>query len=91
MTTITYPNSKLVFLNASGNTGTIISPESITTPSITTSGFSVFNGTGSTGTILSTTGSSLSWISPLLTTDSMMHLVFGYFFLLAHINQMHLV
>ena len=80
MTTITYPNSTFVFLDASGNTGTIISPASITTPSITTSGFSVFNGTGSAGTILSTTGSSLSWISPLLTTDSTMHLVFGYFF-----------
>jgi len=70
MTTINYSNSKLVFMDASGNTGTIISPESISTPSITTSGFSVFNGTGSAGTILSTTGSSLSWISPLLTTDS---------------------
>jgi hypothetical protein len=63
MTTITYPNSKFVFTDASGNTGTTILPESITTPSITVS--SIVDSTGSTGAsgyVLSSTGDGIAWI-----------------------------
>lgn len=63
MPTITYPNSKIVFTDINGNTGTTILPNSITTPSISTSSFLLLNGKGETGTILSTTGSNLQWIS----------------------------
>jgi hypothetical protein len=65
MTTITYPNSKLVFTDENGNTGTTILPESITTPSITVSSIADSNGsTGASGYVLSSTGDGIAWISP---------------------------
>jgi hypothetical protein len=63
MTTITYPNSKLVFTDENGNTGTTILPESITTPSITVSSITDSNGsTGASGYVLSSTGDGIAWI-----------------------------
>ena len=67
MTTITYPNSKFVFTDENGNTGTTILPESITTPSITVS--SIVDSTGSTGVsgyVLSSTGDGVKWITPFV-------------------------
>ena len=63
MTTITYPNSKFVFTDENGNTGTTILPESITTPSITVSSFVDSTGsTGATGYVLSSTGDGIAWV-----------------------------
>jgi hypothetical protein len=64
MTTLTYPNSKLVFLDENGNTGTTILPESITTPSISVSSITDSNGsTGASGYVLSCTGDGIQWIT----------------------------
>jgi hypothetical protein len=67
MTTITYPNSKFVFTDENGNTGTTILPESITTPSITVSSIADSNGsTGASGYVLSSTGDGFKWITPFV-------------------------
>jgi hypothetical protein len=71
MTTLTYPNSKLVFLDENGNTGTTILPESITTPSITLSSITDSNGsTGASGYVLSSTGNGIVWISPPINNNN---------------------
>jgi len=57
-----YKNNQLLFIN--GSTGTSIVYNSVNSPSISTNQIVASNGTGSANTILSTTGSSLSWISP---------------------------
>ena len=63
MTTITYPNSKFVFTDENGNTGTTILPESITTPSIKVSSIVDSNGSsGASGYVLSSTGDGIAWI-----------------------------
>jgi hypothetical protein len=56
-----YPNTNLLLTTT--NSSTSILPNSITTPFISTQSLSSSNGYGATGTILSTTGSSIQWIT----------------------------
>jgi len=71
MTTITYPNSKIIFTDVNGNTGTTILANSITSPFINTTSLITSNGKGNTGNILSTNGSNLSWVnSSIISTGS---------------------
>lgn len=67
MTTITYPNTSLYVTN--GFTGSTISSNSITSPSFVINNINDSDGsTGVSGYVLSSTGNSVKWVPPFVST-----------------------